>query len=97
MIKNPTLYSYSLLTLTLCLVIAYIVCIYKTVIIASEHEVQRGVFAELQVTVGEKEHSYIQENTKFDIEEAIRLGYVKTPESHISFIDLTKDTALAIR
>ncbi len=93
---NPK-YTYALIALTVLSVTAYIVCVYKTVIVASEHEVQKGIFAELQITVGEKEHAYIQENTKFDSDEAIRLGYVKTPTSNISFIDLTKDTALAIR
>lgn len=97
MTKNPTTYTYSLLVLSLLLITTYIVCVYKTVLIASEHEIQRGNFADLQVTVGEKEHAYIQANTKFDIEEAVRLGYIKTPETHIAFIDLTKDTALAIR
>lgn len=97
MIKNQTPYTYGLLTLSLCLVVVYIVCIYKTVIVASEHEVEKKAFGSLQVSVGEKEHAYIQENTQFDIEGAIALGYIKTPEAHISFIELNKDTSLAIR
>lgn len=85
------------IAITLFFVTAYIVCVYKTVIVASEHEMKKKVYTELQITVGEKEHEYIQANAKFDTDEAIRLGYIKTPESNISFINLTKDTALAIR
>ena len=97
MTKNSKKYTYSLLTLSLFLVGSYIIFIYKTVIVASEHQSQKKVFVALQARVSEKEHIFIEESTQFDMDEALRLGYVKTPEKNISFVDLSKDTSLAIR
>lgn len=76
--------------------VGYVVCIYKTVTVASNHEKTSAMLAELRSQVGEKEHVYIEKTSNITLEGAIALGYEKTTES-VAYITQDKDTALAIR
>jgi hypothetical protein len=103
-IQNPILKSITkhvsvtstLFSLVVLLSCGYIVCIYKTVTVASNHEKTQTLFAELQSQVGAKEHVYIEKTSSIDMNQAIALGYEKTIES-VAYINTHKDTSLAIR
>lgn len=90
---SPTSVLFSMVVLLSC---GYVVCIYKTVNVASNHEKTLTRFAELQSEVGEKEHIYIEKTSSINIHEALALGYEKTTES-VAYINTSKDTSLAIR
>jgi hypothetical protein len=98
-IKNITKYI-SLTSVLFSLVVilsgGYVVCIYKTVNTASNHEKTLALFTELQSKVGQKEHIYIEKTSAIDMNQAVALGYEKTIES-IAYINTDKDISLAIR
>ena len=85
-----------LFTLVILLAFTYIVCVYKTVTIASHYEKEHIALAELQTTVGEKEHMFIQKTSTIDVDTAIQLGYERSI-SAVTYIDTTKETELAVR
>ena len=103
-IQNPLLKSIIkyvsasslLFSLVVLLSGGYVVCIYKTVTVASNHEKLLAVFTELQSEVGEKEHVYINKTSSITMVEALALGYEKTGEK-IAYIHTDKDISLAIR
>lgn len=103
-IQNPILKSimkhmsaasilFSFVVLLSC---GYVVCIYKTVTIASNHEKLLATFTELQSRVGEKEHMYIKKTASITMSEALALGYEKTTDS-VAYVATHKDISLAIR
>jgi hypothetical protein len=55
------------------------------VTIASQYEKEHAVLSELQATVGEKEHAYIQKTSMLDSETALALGFEKN-STYIYFI-----------
>ncbi len=91
---NKTSVLFSLIVLLSC---TYIVCVYKTVTIASHFEKERAAFSELQAVVGQKEHVYIQKTSLIDVETALALGYEKSTNDEVAYIDTHKDVALAVR
>jgi hypothetical protein len=103
-IQNPTLKSITkhmsatsaLFSLVVLLSCGYVVCIYKTVTIASNHEKLLAAFTELQSQVGEKEHAYIKKTSSITMSEALALGYEKTTDS-VAYVTTNKDVSLAIR
>ena len=90
---NRTSVLFSLIVL---LSLTYIVCVYKTVTIASHYEKQRIAYSELQAVVGQKEHEYIEKTSVIDVETALALGYERST-GDVAYIDTHKDTALAVR
>lgn len=86
----------TLFSLVVLLSCGYVVCIYKTVNIASNHEKTLTLFTELQSAVGEKEHVYIEKTASIDMSQALAMGYEKTTQS-VAYINTHKDTSLAIR
>ncbi len=91
---NKTSVLFSLIMLLSC---AYIVCVYKTVTIASHYEKQRIAYSELQSIIGQKEHAYIQITSTIDVESALALGYQRSTGDEVAYIDTHKDIALAVR
>lgn len=89
-------YTSVLFSLVVLLSFGYVVCIYKTVTVASQHEKARTAFAELQSSVGEKEHVYIQKTAAITLDQALLLGYEKTAGA-VAYINTSKDIALAVR
>lgn len=85
---------FSLIILLSC---TYIVCVYKTVTIASHFEKERVAFSELQAEVGQKEHVYIQKTATIDVETALALGYERSTADEVAYIDTHTDSALAVR
>ncbi|MES2985755.1 MAG: hypothetical protein V4686_01350 [Patescibacteria group bacterium] len=90
---NRTSALFSLIILLSC---TYIVCVYKTVTIASHYEREQIAFSELQAVVGQKEHEYIQKTSTIDVETALALGYERSTGA-VAYIDTVKDVALAVR
>lgn len=91
---NRTSVLFSLIVLLSC---TYIICVYKTVTIASHFEKERVTFSELQAVVGQKEHAYIQKKATIDVETALALGYERSTTDEVAYIDTHKDVALAVR
>ena len=85
-----------LFSLVILLSFAYIACVYKTVTIASNYEIERISFSELQTVVGEKEHSYIVKTSTIDMEEAVKLGYERSA-GNVAYLETEKDIELAVR
>lgn len=90
---NKTSVLFSLIVLLSC---TYIVCVYKTVTVASHFEKERIAYSELQAVVGQKEHAYIQKTATIDVETALALGYERST-GEVAYIDTNKDVALAVR
>lgn len=86
-----------LFALIVFLSFTYIACVYKTVTVASRYEKERVAFSELQATVGQKEHEYIQKTSAIDVKTALALGYEKSTSEEVAYIDTHKDVALAVR
>jgi serine protease inhibitor len=103
-IQNPILKSITkyisltsiLFSLVVLLSCGYIVCVYKTVTVASNHEKTLALFTELQSQVGTKEHVYIEKTSSISMGEALAMGYEKTTGS-VAYIKTHTDTSLAIR
>lgn len=103
-IQNPLLKSITkhisvaniLFSFVVLLSAGYVVCMYKTVTIASNHEKMLASFTELQSQVGEKEHVYIAKTSAITMSEALALGYEKTTES-VAYVHTDEDISLAIR
>ncbi len=103
-IQNPVLKSITkhisvtsvLFSLVVLLSAGYVVCMYKTVTIASHHEKTLALFTELQSRVGEKEHVYITKTSSITMSEALALGYEKTTES-VAYITTDTEKSLALR
>lgn len=95
-ITNKISYTGMCFSLVVLLSFGYVVCIYKTVTVASEHEKTKALFTGLQARVSEKEHVYIEKTTAISMDEALALGYQKNGET-VAYINTSKDVALAVR
>ena len=91
-IINKTFFSLMILGVS-----SYILCVYNTVLTASGIESAKAEFQKLQVSVSEKEHTYIESVSNINIAYAEQLGYVRVPEENLAYLDATEDTALAMR
>jgi predicted negative regulator of RcsB-dependent stress response len=76
---------------------AYIICVYNTVLTVSKAETVKSEFQKLQVSVSEKEHEYIQSVSSINVAYAEGLGYVRVAQDKLAYVDLSKDTSLAVR
>lgn len=87
-------------SLFVCLLVgvsAYIVCVYNTVLTASQTESIKTEFQKLQVSVSQKEHEYIQSVSNITLDYAEELGYIRVSEDSIAYFDLKEETSLAVR
>lgn len=76
---------------------AYIVCVYNTVLTVSKAESVKSEFQNLQVAVSEKEHEYIESVSSINVDYALAQGYVRVPADNLAYVDVSTDTALAVR
>lgn len=96
--KNTIQYiSKTMLAFVVLGVGTYIVCVYNTVLTVSKAESVKTEFQNLQVAVSEKEHDYIQSVSNINVDYAEGLGYVRVAEDRIAYVDVSKETALAVR
>ena len=73
--KSKNIYTLSAASLVVMLVFSYIICIYKTVVLASDTEINNKKVSVLTATINQKEFQYIGQVSSIDLDKAISLGY----------------------
>lgn len=94
-IKN--IYSLSSILMVFLLSFSYIVCIYKTVVLASDTERNNKKIALLSSEINQKEFEHIAQVSDIDLEKAISLGYVKNSEDTIAYFNINDNSEFALR
>ncbi len=95
--KSKKIYNLSILTAVFILVFSYIVCIYKTVVLASDSELYNKKISTLNATINQKEFDYIEKISSIDIEKATTLGYKKNTENQIAYYNINDNKEFARR
>lgn len=95
--KNIYTLSLTILSMTLFLGVSYIICIYKTVILASDIELNNKNIELLSNNLNQKEFDYITSISDLDFDKAISLGYVKNTQDKISYFDINDNSEFALR
>jgi hypothetical protein len=94
---QKNIYTLSAMFLILVLSFSYIICIYKTVVLASDSELNNKKISSLSLNINQKEFDYIGQISKIDLEKAMELGYVKNHESSVAYHNIKDNSELAIR
>lgn len=94
-IKN--IYTLSSILMVVLLSFSYIVCIYKTVVLASDTERNNKKIALLSSEINQKEFEYIAQISDIDLDKAISLGYVKNNEDIITYFSINDNSEFALR
>lgn len=94
---QKNIYTLSAIAMIIVLSFSYIICIYKTVILASDAENNNKKIASLSLSINQKEFDYILEVSKIDLNKATELGYVKNKESMVAYNNISNNSELAIR
>ena len=94
MIKKINLF---MLILTLSFGLFYIVFIYKTVVLASNMEVNNKKNEILSFDINQKEFAYIENLSSLDMDKAASLGYLKNTEAKIAYFNIKDNNELAVR
>lgn len=98
--KNTTqknIYTLSSIVMVVLLSFSYIICIYKTVVLASDTEVNNKKIALLSAEINQKEFEYIAQVSDLDLNKAISLGYVKNNEDIVAYFNINDNSEFAIR
>lgn len=98
--KNNTsknIYTLSAATLAIALIFSYIICIYKTVVLASDSEINNKKIAILATNINQKEFEYIGQVSDIDLDKALALGYEKNTEDRIAYFNINGNTEFARR
>ncbi len=95
--KSKNIYTLSAASLVVMLVFSYIICIYKTVVLASDTEINNKKVSVLTATINQKEFQYIGQVSSIDLDKAISLGYQKNTEDRIAYFNIKDNSELAIR
>lgn len=95
--KSINTYTVSMTSLVIMLIFSYIICIYKTVVLASDSEINNKKISVLTATINQKEFEYIGQVSSIDFDAAFALGYIKNTEDKISYFNIQDNSELAIR
>jgi len=95
--KTKNIYTLSSAVLIVVLTFSYIVCIYKTVVLASDSEINNKKIDLLTSSINQKEFDYIEEMASLDINKAISLGYQKNTKDKIAYFDINDNKEFARR
>ena len=90
--KTKNIYTLSIAAMVVMLTFSYIVFIYKTVVLASDTEVNNKKINSLSAIINQKDFDYINQLSLIDIDKAIALGYTKNTEDRIAYFN-TKDNS----
>lgn len=90
-------YTLSIVIMTLTLVFTYIICIYKTVVLASAIEVNNKKIEILSTDINQKEFDYIRDISLINLDKAISLGYKKNSEDIIAYVNINDNSEFALR
>ena len=99
-IQNITLQKNLLIlsaTFFVILSLSYIICIYKTVVLASDSEANNKAIALLSADINQKDFDYIGKISDIDLNHALALGYRKNVEGEIAYLNIHDTSELAIR
>jgi len=94
---QKNIYTLSSIVIVVLLSFSYIIYIYKTVVLASDSEVNNKKIALLSAEINQKEFEYISQVSDIDLNKAIDLGYVKNNEDIIAYFDINDNSEFAIR
>ncbi len=84
-------------SMVIILVFSYIMCIYKTVVLASDSEVNNKKISILTASINQKEFDYIRQVSDIDLDRALSLGYQKNTEDRIAYFSIKDNSELAVR
>ncbi len=90
-------YTLSIIAMVLMLTLSYIVCIYKTVVLASASELNNKKVENLSSDINQKEYDYIRNISLINLDKAISMGYKKNTEDIIAYVNINDNSELAIR
>lgn len=94
---QKNIYTLSSIITVVLLSLSYIVCIYKTVVLASDSEINNKKIALLSADINQKEFDYIGIVSDIDLDKAISLGYSKNDKDVIAYFNINDNSELAIR
>lgn len=94
---QKNIYTLSSIIIVVLLSFSYIVCIYKTVVLASDSEVNNKKIALLSADINQKEFDYIAQVSDIDLDKAISLGYKKNSDDMIAYFNIKDNSEFAIR
>lgn len=95
--KSKNIYTLSMASMVIALVFSYIICIYKTVVLASDSEINNKKISILTATINQKEFYYIEQVSDIDLDKAISLGYIKNTEDKIAYFNTNDNKEVATR
>lgn len=95
--KSKNIYTLGATSLVVILVFSYIICIYKTVVLASDTEINNKKISILTAKINQKEFQYIGQVSSIDLDKALSLGYQKNTEDKVAYFNIKDNTELAIR
>lgn len=95
--KTKNIYTLSIAAVVVALSFSYIVCIYKTVVLASDSEVNNKKIATITANINQKEFEYIEQISTIDLDKAISLGYQKNSENKIAYFNIKDNSEFARR
>jgi hypothetical protein len=94
---QKNIYTLSSVIVLVLLSFSYIVCIYKTVVLASDSEVNNKKIALLSADINQKEFDYISQVSDIDLDKAISLGYKKNSDDMIAYFSINDNSEFAVR
>jgi len=95
--KSKNIYTLALATMVIILVFSYITCIYKTVVLASNSEVNNKKISVLTAIINQKEFDYIEQVSSIDLDTALSLGYQKNTQDRIAYFNIKDNNEFARR
>ena len=94
---QKNIYTVASIVMVVLLSFSYIICIYKTVVLASDTEINSKKIASLSNDINQKEFEYISQVSDIDLNKAISLGYVKNNENVIAYFNINDNSEFALR
>ncbi len=95
--KSKNIYTVGAATMVIVLIFSYIICIYKTVVLASDSEINNKKIAVLSANINQKEFEYIGQVSEIDLNKALSLGYEKNTEDRVAYFDINGNSEFARR
>jgi hypothetical protein len=95
--KQKNMYTVGITSMVMAMSLSYIICIYKTVVLASDTELNNKKIALLSADINQKEFEYIGQVSSIDLDHAFALGYTKNTEDKIAYFNINNGTEVAVR
>lgn len=95
--KTKNIYTLSIASFAIALVFSYIVCIYKTVVLAADSESNNKKISILNDSINQKDFDYIEKISSIDLDRAIALGYQKNNQEKVAYFNIKENSEFARR